>query len=157
MISALSLSLSLYIYIYICIILFVCLSFCLFRAAFAVYRLSQARGWIGAVAVATQNPSWAMSVTYTTTHSNAGSLTHWVRPWIEPKSSWILVGFINHCAMMGTPVLYCWRKLYTPILTVKSRSRISDLEENWEMIPFKLSFLCTYSGENWSVELWDKN
>ena len=33
------------------------------------------------------------SATYTTAHSNAGSLTHWVRPGIEPTSSWILVGF----------------------------------------------------------------
>ena len=36
-----------------------------------------------------------MSVTYTTAHSNARSLTHWVRPGIEPMSSWILVGFIT--------------------------------------------------------------
>ena len=31
---------------------------------------------------------------YTTAHSNARSLTHWVRPGIEPTSSWTLVGFI---------------------------------------------------------------
>ena len=36
-----------------------------------------------------------MSVTYTTAHSNAGSLTHWARPGIEPKTSWFLVGFIS--------------------------------------------------------------
>ena len=34
-------------------------------------------------------------MTYTTAHSNAGSLTHWVRPGIEPTSSWVLVGFIT--------------------------------------------------------------
>ena len=34
-------------------------------------------------------------VTYTTAHGNAGSLNHWVRPGIEPESSWILVGFIT--------------------------------------------------------------
>ena len=33
----------------------------------------------------------AASVTYTTAHGNAGSLTHWVRPGFEPESSWILV------------------------------------------------------------------
>ena len=38
----------------------------------------------------------AVSVTYTTAHGNAGSLTHWVKPGIKPESSWILVGF-------GTP------------------------------------------------------
>ena len=36
-------------------------------------------------------------------HSNAGSLTHWARPGIEPVSSWILAGFVNCWAMMGTP------------------------------------------------------
>ena len=36
-----------------------------------------------------------MSVTYTTAHSNTGSLTHYVRPGIEPSSSWILVRFIT--------------------------------------------------------------
>ena len=39
--------------------------------------------------------TWAMSATYATAHSNTGSLTHWVRPGIEPTSSWILAGFIT--------------------------------------------------------------
>ena len=34
-------------------------------------------------------------MTYTTVHGNAGSLTHWVRPGIEPMSSWILVRFVT--------------------------------------------------------------
>ena len=33
----------------------------------------------------------ATPVTYTTAHSNAGSLTHGARPGMEPASSWILV------------------------------------------------------------------
>ena len=37
----------------------------------------------------------AVSVNYTTAHSNVGSLTHWVRPGIEPASSWILVRFVT--------------------------------------------------------------
>ena len=36
-----------------------------------------------------------MSVTYTTAHSNAGTLTHWVRPGIEPVTLWFLVGFVS--------------------------------------------------------------
>ena len=48
---------------------------------------------------------WAMSVTHTTAHSNAGSLTHWVKPRIKPATSWFLVRFINHCTMTGTPVI----------------------------------------------------
>ena len=43
-----------------------------------------------ATATTTQNPSRALSETYTTVHSNAGSLTHWGRPGIEPESSWML-------------------------------------------------------------------
>ena len=38
---------------------------------------------------------WASSVTYTTAHGNAGSLTHWARPGIERASSWFLVGFVS--------------------------------------------------------------
>ena len=34
-------------------------------------------------------------MTNTTAHSTTGSLPHWVRPEIEPASSWILVGFIT--------------------------------------------------------------
>ena len=32
------------------------------------------------------------SATYTTAHSNSGSLTHWAGSGIKPSSSWILVG-----------------------------------------------------------------
>ena len=37
----------------------------------------------------------ALSRTYTTAHGNARSLTHRVRPGIEPASSWILVRLVN--------------------------------------------------------------
>ena len=43
------------------------------------------------------------SATYTTAHGNAGSLTHWATPGIEPETSWSLVGFVNHWATRGTP------------------------------------------------------
>ena len=36
-----------------------------------------------------------MSVTHTTAHGNAGSLTHWARPGNGPTSSWMLVGFVT--------------------------------------------------------------
>ena len=45
----------------------------------------------------------ATSVTYNTAHGSARSLTCWVRPEIEPDSSWMLVGFVNYWAVMGTP------------------------------------------------------
>ena len=37
----------------------------------------------------------AASVTYTTADGNTESLTHWVRPRIEPATSWFLVGFVS--------------------------------------------------------------
>ena len=36
-----------------------------------------------------------MSATYTTAHSNTGSLAHWARPGIEPASSWIVIRFVS--------------------------------------------------------------
>ena len=71
--------------------------FCLFRATPEAYGGSQARGWIGATAMPQPQQCGirATSVIYTTAHGNAGSLTHWVRPGIEPTSSWILVCFIT--------------------------------------------------------------
>ena len=55
---------------------------CFFRASPVAYGGSQARGWTGAAAAGLH-------------HSNAESLTHWVRPGIEPASPWIIVGFIS--------------------------------------------------------------
>ena len=57
---------------------------CLFRAAPASHESSQARGSIGVVVPGLHH-----------SHSNAGTLTHWVRPGIEPAPSWFLVGFVS--------------------------------------------------------------
>ena len=69
--------------------------FGVFRATLVTYGGSQARGQIGAAAVPRpqlqQCQIPAASATYTTSHGNAGSFTHWVRPGIEPASSWLLV------------------------------------------------------------------
>ena len=46
-----------------------------------------------------------MSATYTTAHSNSGSLIHRVRPGIEPTSSWILVGLVTTETQQELPVL----------------------------------------------------
>ena len=43
----------------------------------------------------------AMSLTYTTAHSNAGSLTHWAKPGIEPTSSWTLCWVLNPLSHNG--------------------------------------------------------
>ena len=49
------------------------------------------------LATATATATWIQtaSTTYTTAHGNTGSWTHWVRPGIEPATSWFLVRFIS--------------------------------------------------------------
>ena len=53
---------------------------------------------------------------YDTAHSNAGSLTHLVRPGIEPASSWILVRFLikllNHYRDPKN-VVFLYRNIYS--------------------------------------------
>ena len=58
--------------------------FLFFRTPPRAYGSSQANGQIGAAAASLYH-----------SHSNAGSLLHWVTPAINPMSSWILVGFIT--------------------------------------------------------------
>ena len=97
-----------YIYVYIYVYIYI-LSFS--RAAPTAHRGSQPKSPIGAVATGLHQ-----------SHSNAGSephlwlpsqltvmpdsLTPWVRPGIEPATSWFLVRFVNYCATTGTPLLY---------------------------------------------------
>ena len=88
------------------------------RAKSAAYGSSQARGsnWSCScrpIPQPQQRRIQAMCVTCTTAHSNAGSLTHWARPGIEPTPSWILVGFINHWSMTGTPLTVYLKYQYT--------------------------------------------
>ena len=72
------------IYFFLLVFFFFFLFFFLFRAKLKAYGSFQPRGWIGAVAAGLPH-----------SHSNAGSLTHWVKPGLEPTSSWILAGFIT--------------------------------------------------------------
>ena len=58
-----------------------------------------------AIASLHQNQIQAKSSTYATALGNSRSLTHWVRPGIEPTSSWILVKFLTRWATMGSPRL----------------------------------------------------
>ena len=67
-----------------CYFIICCCCCCHFRAALVAHGGFQARDWIGAVPAGLRHG-----------HSNAGSLTHWVRPGIEPMSSWMLVRFIS--------------------------------------------------------------
>ena len=72
-----------------------------FRATHATYGGSQARSVIRATAAslchshsnARSKPClWPVPQL---THSNAGSLTHWVKPGIKPATSWLLVGLVS--------------------------------------------------------------
>ena len=82
--------------------------FSLFRTTPVAYGISQARDQIGATAIGLHHShsnarSEVCLQPYTTAHSNAGSLTHWSRPGIEPASS-VDASWIRYCwAMMETP------------------------------------------------------
>ena len=67
-------------------------------AALVAYGGSQARGPRSYSCWPTPQPHQiqAVSVTYTTAHSNSRSLTHWSRLGIESTTSWFLVGFVSN-------------------------------------------------------------
>ena len=59
----------------------------------------------------------AVSLTYTTAHSNAGSLTHWVRTGIKPTTSWVLEGFVTAESQRGTPMPSFWLGFFFLLLS----------------------------------------
>ena len=72
--------------------------FFFFFLGLQVWHVEVPRGQIGAIAAMPQPQKLgiqAASVIYTTAHGNAVSLAHWVRPGIEPASSWQLVTFVS--------------------------------------------------------------
>ena len=89
--------------------------FFLFRATLVAHGGPQARGWIGATAASLQQCQiWAVSVTYTIAHGNAGSVTHWVRSGIELATSWFLVRFVSavpEWELLGKYFKVCFSKL----------------------------------------------
>ena len=76
-------------------------TFFFFKATPAAYGRSQARGRMSLHQSHSNTGSKVASATYKTAHGSDGSLTNWVRPGVEPVSSWIL-GFVTHWATMGT-------------------------------------------------------
>ena len=79
----------------VCVVSFLALLF--FRATPAAHGRSQARGWIRALAAGLHHShsNAGSQLSLPPTADNAGSLTHWARPGIEPSSSWIWVGFVT--------------------------------------------------------------
>ena len=87
--------------------------FLLPRTTLVTYGNSQARGWIGATVAGLHH-----------SHSNAGSLTQWIRAGIKPTSLWILVRFLTCCTTIGT------------LRTIKTLIKESeDHEKKWKDIP----------------------
>ena len=81
--------------------------FFFFRASLAACGSSQARGQVEAAAAGlhySPGNTGSEPVTYAKGQGNARSLTHWMRPGIEPASSWILVQFLTCWATVGIPV-----------------------------------------------------
>ena len=83
-----------------------CFFFC--RATPVAYGSSQARCQFRAASAGLHHSrsSVGLSRVCDLHHSNTRSLTHWVRPGIEPTSSWILVGFSTCWATTGTPQMW---------------------------------------------------
>ena len=120
-------------------IFFVCV--CLFRAIPAAYGSSWARGRIGGVAVGLHH-----------SHSNARSEPH-LQPqqcWIlnllsKVPSSWILVRFVSHWAMMGTPFFCC--SFFKVLLTSSWSTRLwsclmcnKGIQLYMDTLPFSFRF-----------------
>ena len=103
------------------------LFFVFFRAIPTAYGSSQARSRIRAVAAGLHHSHSNARSELCLRHSNAGSLTHWVRPGFKPASSWILVRFVS-----AEP----WRELL--ILWVKTRE---NCQNHW--LPPNHKFLWT--------------
>ena len=74
-------------------------------------------------------------MSYTTAHSNVGSLTHWARPGIKLISPWILVGFITCWATMGTPlsVSFLFLSFFLTMLLARgsSQARNEPVPQEW--------------------------
>ena len=88
---------------------------------------SQARGWIGAATVGLchshSNPDPCLVFDIDIAHSNARSLTQWVRPGIEPASSWILVRFVTTEPQWDLPMNFSFIDMKAIKLTKKKEPR----------------------------------
>ena len=118
----------------------------LFRSVPVAYGSFQARGQLGAVAAGlyhshSKHGIQATSATHTIAQRNSGSLTHLARPGTKPASSWILVGFINHWATMGTPIFF----FFNIILLLHQTLQFPSPQGSPAMLPVRGSlFLAHY-------------
>ena len=89
-----------------------------------------------------------MSATYTIAQGNARSLTHWVRPGMEPASSQILVEFISTEPQWELPTInYFKLHLFIWLIRVESRNYAFNIP-----LPIKMSGLqCMFNMWCWSL------
>ena len=124
--------------------------FCLFSAAPVVYGGSQARVWselqLLVYTTAMKHQIRAASVTYTTAWGNVRSLIHWVRPGVQPRSSWILVGFIiaEQQQELQLENSYKNSKIQLILCSHSSTNTISLVHQNPSLV---LSYLSTVSSQ----------
>ena len=125
------------------------LFFCLFvisRATFVAYGGSQARGRIEAVAASLchshSSVGSELSLTHTPAHGNTRSLTHWVRPEIEPATSWFLVRFISTVPQWRLQIFSSerqWKKFKYDVLQINvNKSCYNAITPLKKQNPYKL-------------------
>ena len=115
--------------------------FCLFRASPAAYGGFQARGLSNRSHSCWPTPQpqpqphliQVVSVTYTTAQGNARSLTHRLRPGMEPSTSWFPVGCISTAPRWELPMLLFSLRLlllrcpWTPVSGIQDPPGLSGL------------------------------
>ena len=131
--------------------------FCLFRAVPTAYGNSQTRGRI-TLGHSHSHAGSAVSETHTTVHSNAGSLTYWTRPGIQPASSWMLVGFAT--AEPWLELLDAFYNLFSEITSQTQIFSFSQREDTYfpKTTPRHLSEYSQTQAKSWqwcsSLRLW---
>ena len=89
------------------LLLILALSFLFFILGLHLWHIEVPRLWVELqlpIPQPQQHQIPATSEAYTAACGSTGYLTHWSRPGIEPTSSWILAGFLTHCAIRRTPI-----------------------------------------------------
>ena len=93
--------------------------FFLFRAIRVAYGGSHARGWIGGTAAGLHH-----------SHSNIRSLTHWVRPDIEPTTSWFPVIFVSAAPWQELCKTF-WKKAKVSLDEIQAVNSPAHSDQPW--------------------------
>ena len=103
----------------------------LVRAALAAYGSSWATGGITAYATAIANMGSKPHLQPPpTAHSSTGSLTHWVRPGIEPASWWTLARFVS-ALQQEIPQVSIYMGMFAEVKVFRNCCSFLDCEAAW--------------------------